>query len=57
MLNESIFPSTARKPSTLHGVEAELKTLKQTAAEKNCPDVATKRESGMGQIHRLSYTV
>jgi hypothetical protein len=39
----------------MDGVEAELKALKQTAAEKNCPDTATKPpakpEPGMGPIH------
>jgi hypothetical protein len=39
----------------MDGVEAELKALKATAAEKNCPDTAMKAparpEPGMGPIH------
>jgi hypothetical protein len=39
----------------MDGVEAELKALKQTAAEKNCADTAVqapaKPEPGMGPIH------
>jgi hypothetical protein len=39
----------------LDGVEAELKALRQTAAEKNCSDSAlkppAKPEPGMGPIH------
>jgi hypothetical protein len=39
----------------LDGVEAELRALKQTAAEKNCTDEAMKpppkQEPGMGPIH------
>jgi hypothetical protein len=39
----------------MDGVEAELKALKATASEKNCPDPATnppaKPEPGMGPIH------
>jgi hypothetical protein len=39
----------------MDGVEAELKALKQTAAEKNCTEAAVqapaKPEPGMGPIH------
>jgi hypothetical protein len=34
----------------MDGVEAELKALSQTAAEKNCPEVV-KRDPGMAPIH------